>query len=197
MFLSGTILRQIAQPTPALTRPTRRPVLEKMRLQLVMAGFRLDQEASRSAPAVHLQNRRDTNQAGHPLVPRARLAPFPGAHSPAIHSLATCFPATVTPRAARAAVLAIEPAGPVRGRRDGLTPAWDHAHGPGSGQASGSSVTAHRAGLPGSRRAAHQMPCDLSVTARQLPEDAPNVMLTHARYQSLARRSCSFEATPP
>jgi hypothetical protein len=30
MFLSGTILRQIAQPTPALTRPTRRWASEKV-----------------------------------------------------------------------------------------------------------------------------------------------------------------------
>jgi hypothetical protein len=46
MFLSGTILRQIAQPTPALTRPARRPVLEKERYQHVLSRGRRRQEAS-------------------------------------------------------------------------------------------------------------------------------------------------------
>jgi hypothetical protein len=137
MFLSGTILRQIAQPTPALTRPTRRPVLEKMRRQLVMARCRLDQEASRSAPAIWLPNRRELNRAAYPVVAQPPAASFPAVCFPAAHSLATHSRATPTPRAARAADGTIGLAGPVRGRGYGPTPAWDHAHGFGSDQASG------------------------------------------------------------
>jgi len=37
MFLTGTILRQIAQSTPALTRPARRPDFEKMGYRAVLS----------------------------------------------------------------------------------------------------------------------------------------------------------------
>jgi hypothetical protein len=173
MFLSGTILRQIAQPTPALTRPTRRPVLEKMRLQHVMARCRHDQEASRSVPAIRLPNRCEPNRAAYPLVAQPPAASFRAACFPAAHSLATHSLATPTPRAATAADGTIGPAGPVRGRRDGPTSAWDHARVLGSDQASGSSVTAHQAGRPGSRRAAHYMGCDLCVTAKATADIRP------------------------
>ena len=140
MFLSGTILRQNAQPTPALTLPARRQAAEKMGLQSALDG-----------PC----RRQDARLLGRPVSRPPRLIGRP----PQL-SLRPGGSLLVTRRGAARCRSARRGEGATgsRGQRVRLAviPALSHGL---------SLLAARRAGRRGFRQAAHRRRCDSAVTA--------------------------------
>ena len=184
MFLSGTILRQIAHATPALTRPARRRDLEKIGFRLRCQwrqGRQCCPEASPGGPAscprfadrVERPRRcpaTTIRQAASAAVPPSGLERVPlwcprTAGPPAFPPSSTAArPPAVRPAcpAAKAVHVRRAPARPVRGRRDRQARAQDR------GRASDCAWAVLGRGSPGGpaccQPAADQRPCDLRVT---------------------------------
>ena len=137
MFLTGTILRQIAHPPPALTRPTRRSDLENPDFRRAMPRYQSCPQASQGRPASCSAAAGLIGRPDRRLPTRTRLATR--TLLPTTTRLATRTRlATTTRRAASAAPgprtrppmrAWTEPGRPVRGRRDGQGPALARAQG--------------------------------------------------------------------
>jgi hypothetical protein len=175
MFLSGTILRQIAHATPALTRPARRRDLKKARFRLAFLRC-LWRRSRQCCPEASPGGLARCSRFPDRMV-RLGRRPLTTIHQAASAGAA----ATVTGRVpaeralmpARSVDLAsvwavhgeTPPARPMRGRRDGQArmPAQDR------GRASDCAWAVLGRGSPGGpvgyQRTAQQTPCDLRVTA--------------------------------
>jgi hypothetical protein len=175
MFLSGTILRQIAQSTPALTRPARRRDSEKLGFWPALPRWQCCPQANQGGPASCWSLLGRGGRPGRYLGPATRRAASAAGAATGSGRVPTRWPLTLArsarmfaERAARLATMSVRArspsACPVRGRRDGQAPAQSQAR----GRASDCAWTVLGHGSPGRparcQAAAQRTRCDTRVT---------------------------------
>ncbi len=205
MFLSGTILRQIAHPSPALTRPARRSDLEKLGFRPAMRRHQCCPEASQDCP---VSGRPDLCQPGQPGRFRATTTRQAASAAPVMTGQGrararrpltqmrsrsrTVLARTVLARTVLARTVLTRPVltRPVRGRRDGQHSAQTQAR----GRATDCAWAVLRHGSPGRparcQAAAQRMRCDVRVTASR---SRPLL----AQFVAKARRTGACRAPAP